>query len=190
LGEKINNQPLFLWVIGFIFIFRLGGFTGLILSNSRLDIVLHDTYYVVGHFHYVLSIGAVFGIFTAICLWWDHLFGLIFNKILINIFFWTFFIGVNLTFFPMHFAGMQGMARKYLDYNDIFLKWNIISSLGRIISLFSIIIFLYLILECFYSFRLVLINNIVVSTSGEITNLIPFNHRYGELVSPFSNIKF
>jgi heme/copper-type cytochrome/quinol oxidase subunit 1 len=119
-GCPFSYHPLLFWVLGFIFLFTLGGLTGIVLSHASLDVVLHDTYYVVAHFHYVLSLGAVFGIFTGVCLWWSFIFGLTYNKILIRIFYTTLFMGVNLTFFPLHFAGLQGLPRKYLDYPDTY----------------------------------------------------------------------
>lgn len=117
-GGVITYQPLLFWVMGFIFLFTVGGLSGVVLSHSRLDTVLHDTYYVIGHFHYVLSLGAVFGIFTGLSLWVPLIFGLVFNKFLMTVFYFTFFLGVNVTFFPLHFAGLQGFARKSLDYPD------------------------------------------------------------------------
>jgi heme/copper-type cytochrome/quinol oxidase subunit 1 len=125
-GSSFRFQPLLFWVVGFIFLFTLGGLTGLVLSNSSLDILLHDTYYVVSHFHYVLRLGAVFGIFTGVCIWWRFMFNLVLNNILILIFFLRIFVGVNLTFFPLHFSGLQGYPRKYVDYSDLHSVWNIV----------------------------------------------------------------
>lgn len=119
-GMKMVFQPLLLWVLGFIFLFTIGGLTGVMLSNSRLDIILHDTYYVVRHFHYVLSLGAVFGIFMAITLWWRFITGFVLDKMMMGAVFVLMFIGVNMTFFPLHFAGIHGYPRKYLDYPDIY----------------------------------------------------------------------
>ena len=155
-GMKIIFNPLLLWVLGFIFLFTLGGLTGVVLSNSRLDIILHDTYYVVRHFHYVLSLGAVFGIFTGVTLWWSFITGYVLDKLMMSAVFILLFIGVNLTFFPLHFAGLHGFPRKYLDYPDVYSVWNIIASYGSIIRTAGLFLFIYVLLESFFSYRLVI----------------------------------
>lgn len=156
----------------------MGGLTGLVLSNSSLDLLLHDTYYVVRHFHYVLRLGAVFGIFAGINLWWVNVFGLGFNKIFIVIFFLLIFFGVNLTFFPLHFSGLQGYPRKYLDSSDFFSYWNEISSFGSVLSIFSVVFFLYIVFESFYCFRLVFVENKSCSNLDSINWIYVFNHSY------------
>jgi cytochrome c oxidase subunit 1 len=176
-GSSFKFQPLLLWVLGFVFLFTLGGLTGVILSNSSLDIILHDTYYVVSHFHYVLSLGAVFGIFTGVTLWWTLIIGLIYDKLFINVVFVLIFLGVNLTFFPLHFAGLQGYPRKYVDFPDVYSSWNIISSLGSIITLFSLFVFIYIIIDSFVSYRLVLLD-IFINIRPENLGLTNFNHSY------------
>jgi heme/copper-type cytochrome/quinol oxidase subunit 1 len=139
-----NFDLLIIWIFGFIFIFTVGGLTGLILSNCILDNLLHDTYYVVAHFHYVLRIGAVFGIFSGICLWWEEFFIVTYNKIIILVFFRLFFIGVNLIFFPIHFIGLQGLPRKYFSYDDNFIFINLLISLGFFLTLIRIFVFLFI----------------------------------------------
>lgn len=177
-GTKIKFQPLLLWVLGFIFLFTVGGITGVILSNSSLDIILHDTYYVVSHFHYVLSLGAVFGIFTGVSLWWNNITGLVYDKSLMRAVFILIFIGVNLTFFPLHFAGLHGFPRKYIDYPDVYTVWNVISSFGSMIRVFSLFLFLYVLLESFITFRILLQDyNINRGPEGSLRNYI-FGHSY------------
>jgi heme/copper-type cytochrome/quinol oxidase subunit 1 len=132
------------FVIGFLILFTLGGVTGIACSNCGLDICFHDTYYVVGHFHYVLSMGAVFSFFAGIYYWFDKMTGLKYPEMLGRVQFWTLFIGVNITFFPMHFLGLAGMPRRYVDYADGFGFWNGVASFGSWISAFSALLFLYI----------------------------------------------
>jgi len=128
-------------------LFTLGGLTGIVLSNSGINAPLHDTYYVVAHFHYVLSMGAVFGVFAAWYYWIEKMTGLPYPELLGQIHFWTFFVGVNLTFFPMHFLGLGGMPRRIPHYPDAFWKWNCYATFGSAISSLSLLLFLFIIVE-------------------------------------------
>jgi len=144
-GGSIKLETPMLFALGFIFLFTLGGVTGVILSNSGINAAMHDTYYVVAHFHYVLSMGVVFGIFSGFYFWFGKMTGLKYPEVLGQMHFWIFFIGVNLTFFPMHFLGLAGMPRRVPDYPDAFAGWNAVASFGSYISAFSILLFFYII---------------------------------------------
>ena len=122
----------------------VGLVTGVALANASLDVAFHDTYYVVGHFHYVLSMGAVFSMFAAYYYWSPLMLGLDYNEKLAQIQFWLIFIGANIVFLPMHFLGVNGMPRRIPDYPDAFAGWNYVSSVGSIISTVSLVLFIYI----------------------------------------------
>ncbi len=146
-GGSIEFKVPMLWAIGFIFLFTVGGVTGVVLANAGVDHALHDTYYVVAHFHYVLSLGAVFALFAGWYYWYEKMFGIKYNGFLAGIQFWLMFIGANVVFFPQHFLGLQGMPRRYIDYPDGFLLWNQVSSFGYLFILVSLFFFFAVLIE-------------------------------------------
>ncbi|WP_339739083.1 cytochrome c oxidase subunit I [uncultured Maricaulis sp.] len=146
-GGSMELRTPMLWAIGFIFLFTVGGVTGVVLANAGIDVSLHDTYYVVAHFHYVLSLGAVFAIFAGWYYWFEKIWGVKYNSILARLQFAFFFIGANVIFFPQHFLGLQGMPRRYVDYADGFAFWNSVSSWGYVIMLVGMVLFFAVLIE-------------------------------------------
>ncbi len=164
-GGSLKLRTPMLFVLGFLVLFTIGGLTGVILANAGLDIALHDTYYVVAHFHYVLSMGAVFGLFAGLYYWFWRITNCNYMEDLGEIHFWVTFIGVNLTFFPMHFLGLSGMPRRIPDYPDAFTGWNIIETFGAWLSLMGSVIFFISTLSALY-----------IPTVQKYTR--PFSYRY------------
>ena len=152
-GGSISFKTPMLWAMGFVFLFTVGGVTGVVLANAGIDRALHETYYVVAHFHYVLSLGAVFGLFAAFYYWFPKMSGYMYSESLGKLHFWVMFVGVNLTFFPQHFLGLAGMPRRYVDYPDAYAFWNEVSSIGALISGVGVLVFLYAIYEAFQAKR-------------------------------------
>ncbi len=150
-GGSIRLTTPMLFAIGMIILFTIGGVTGVVLANAGMDSVVHDTYYVVAHFHYTLSMGALFGIFAGYYYWIGKMSGRQYDERLGKIHFWLTFIAVNLTFFPMHFAGLAGMPRRIPDYPDAFWGWNMISSIGAFLGAISALFFIYIAWKTFRS---------------------------------------
>jgi cytochrome c oxidase subunit I len=152
-GGSIEFKTPLLFAMGFIFLFTIGGVTGVVLANAGLDVVLHNTYYVIAHFHYVLSLGSVFAIFAGFYYWIGKMSGRQYDERLGQIHFWTTFIGVNLTFFPMHFLGLAGMPRRVPDYAQAYAAWNFVESIGAYISYASTLLFVFIVLQTLFAGR-------------------------------------
>ena len=146
-GGSLDFKTPMLWAMGFFFLFTVGGVTGVVLANAGFDYGVHDTYYVVAHFHYVLSLGAVFAIFGGFYYWVEKMWGVKYNEFLGALPFWIMFVGVNIVFFPQHFLGLQGMPRRYVDYPEAFTLWNKVSSMGYAITLVGVLVFLVMLVE-------------------------------------------
>jgi cytochrome c oxidase subunit 1 len=176
-GTRITYRAACLWALGFVFLFTVGGLTGVVLANSSIDIVLHDTYYVVAHFHYILSIGAVLAIIGGFVQWFPLITGLTIKPKWLKVQFAVIFVGVNLTFFPKHFLGLAGIPRRYSDYPDTY----IISSIGSTISFVRVMIFLFIIWERITSNRPILFPTHTRISVEWLQNIPPAEHRYSEL---------
>ena len=153
-GGSIRFATPMLWALGFVLLFTIGGVTGVVVANPGVDRLVHDTYYVVAHFHYVLSLGAAFAIFAGFYYWFPKMSGYMYSEALGKLHFWLMFVGVNLIFFPQHFLGLAGMPRRYVDYPEAFAGWNFVSSIGAYISTAGLVVFFITIAEAFVARRL------------------------------------
>jgi len=183
MGANVSFDTPILWALGFIFLFTVGGLTGVLLANSSIDIILHDTYYVVAHFHYVLSMGAVFAIIGGVVHWFPILFNVPMQPKWLKLQFFSMFLGVNMTFFPQHFLGLNGMPRRYSDYPDSFVTWNVISSLGSLLSLVSTFFLVFLLWESAVSNRLILFTHHMATTVDLMQDLPSVDHTYNRYLT-------
>ena len=189
-GAHISIDTPILWSLGFVFLFTVGGLTGVILANSSIDIILHDTYYVVAHFHYVLSIGAVFAIIAGLTHWIPIIIEININPKWLKIQFYSIFLGVNLTFFPQHFLGLNGIPRRYSDYPNTFSTWNILSSIGSYISITSILIFIFILWERIVSNRTTISNQRITRANEWINSNPPLDHTFNQniIINNYANL--
>nr|UFK32267.1 cytochrome c oxidase subunit I [Eurhadina fusca] len=180
-GINIKKSISLLWAYGFVFLFTIGGLTGIILSNSSIDVILHDTYYVVAHFHYVLSMGAVFAIMAGIIQWYPLFTGMLMNPKWLKMQFTMMFLGVNLTFFPQHFLGLSGLPRRYSDYPDTYTTWNTLSSIGSLMSMISVMMMMFILWESLMTKRMMMFSINNNSSIEWFQKTPPEEHSYNEL---------
>ncbi len=185
-GVRISFRPPMLWSLGFVFLFTVGGLTGIVLANSSLDVVLHDTYYVVAHFHYVLRIGAVFALMAGFVNWFPVITGLTINSLWLKIQFFVIFLGVNLTFFPMHFLGLAGIPRRYSDYPDGLTTWNVVSRAGSLVTTVSVFYFVFILWESMVSRRPAICSKASAASLELVHRLPPLTHRYNRVPKIFA----